>query len=250
MKKMILMAFVILVAALQMEVNAQVKIGDIMEKSGTKGMVVYVDESGQHGLLMSVKKVPTKQRRWCSKEFLRESVGAKDENDGMKNTQAVVDFAKKKGVSLKDAFPLFDWAVNTCGEGWYIPAINELLKMAEGIGDKSQEGFNYNVTTDRFKAFEKSLKKAKGESMLYEKNIASLQSSTELKRNADGSCNVSIVNFTILFDSKGAARGKAELSALTGGLIKNSSGKGMYKRLDLMDKKGGDSAWSRAFYKF
>lgn len=251
MKKLILTAIAVMMSALLMNVNAQVKIGDVMEKSGTKGIVVYVDESGQHGLLMSVNAVPKKQRFWCGKDFMEERTGANSEDDGMANTQTVVNYAKSKGLKLKDAFPFFDWCVNTCGDGWYVPAINELLTMAKSVvGVENQGRINFSIKSDSFKAFEKKLKKAKGSSMLGgpDKELLHLTSSTELKRNAQGKCNISTVVFITLFDSKAAAQGKAALASF--GLAKNNSGKGEYSRSDMFNKRMGSNVGSRAFYKF
>ncbi|MBQ3619272.1 MAG: hypothetical protein II939_14080 [Bacteroidales bacterium] len=249
MKKMILTAIAVMMSALLMNVKAQVKIGDIMEKSGTKGIVVYVDESGQHGLLMSVTHVPLKQKLWCGRNYKEERTGANSEDDGQFNTKTVVDYAKNKGFQLKEAFPLFDWCVNTCGDGWYIPSINELLLMTKNVvGVEGQGEINFVINSDSFKAFEKKLKKAKGNSMLggSDKELLIINSSTELKRNSLGRCDIASVTFTTLFDSHAGAAAKAALSTFG---FKNNSGKGKYQRFDGFDKTSS-SVGTRAFYKF
>lgn len=178
MKKMIFSALVMLFSMFAFQTNAQVKIGDIMEKSGTKGIVVYVDESGQHGLLMTVQAATKKQVLWADESYASEKTGANDENDGEKNTQTVVNYAKGKGLNLSEAFPLFDWAVNTCGEGWYIPASNELITMANGITRNQLKGFspkNKNIVQ-----IQKTLQKNKGYSLIGPADLLNwISSSTE-----------------------------------------------------------------------
>lgn len=53
--KKILLLFLIVLGATK-TVNAQYKFGDYYEKDGLKGIVVRVDDSGIHGLIMSLEK--------------------------------------------------------------------------------------------------------------------------------------------------------------------------------------------------
>ena len=248
MKKMILTAIAVMMSALLMNVKAQVKIGDVMEKSGTKGIVVYVDESGQHGLLMSVKCVPKKQKAWCEKEYAKEIIKATDENDGKKNTQAVIDFATKKGVALSKSFPLFDWVVNKCGEGWYIPAINELLTMAKGLNNGQLNG--YRLKDDQVKAFEKKLKKAKGESLWFDNTIPAILSSTEGKRDSQGNGTCYELWFENDYGSNGKAIGRGIASGLVGTSLHPGKGNFTTKITNKHEFMAMGKGFSRAFYKF
>lgn len=54
MKKFLLLFLIVLGAT--KTVNAQYKVGDYYEKDGLKGIVVRVDNSGNHGLIMSLEK--------------------------------------------------------------------------------------------------------------------------------------------------------------------------------------------------
>lgn len=183
MKKVMLTAVLILLCCVCFNANAQHKIGDLMEKSGTWGIVVYVDDSGQHGLLMSCTVAP-KKTPWASEQYASVQINTTDENDGKVNTQKVVDYAKNNGLNLADAFPLFNWAVNTCGEGWYIPAINELLTMAKGINGGTLKDFD--PRRKPYQQFQKALMKPKGSKGMFTGDIiAQIPSSTEFNGKTD-----------------------------------------------------------------
>ena len=61
--------------------HAQYKIGDYYEKEGIKGIVVKVDTSGEHGLIMSLDRF---KGEWCTDKKLNFETKAFHEDDGKK----------------------------------------------------------------------------------------------------------------------------------------------------------------------
>lgn len=101
-----------------------VKKGDILEVNGTKGIVFRIDEDGIHGTMMSINAFRGVKNAWCFQSKYVENISADSKTDGMKNTQAVYDYASNNHIDLQE-FPVFAWC-NSLGEGWYIPAVSQL----------------------------------------------------------------------------------------------------------------------------
>lgn len=89
-------------------------VGDYYEVGNVKGVVVWVDESKEHGKIISLDE---KVALWDTGCF---NTGAKSEEDGKGNTDKVKDINAELS-----AFPAFKWCV-AHGEGWYFPAILEV----------------------------------------------------------------------------------------------------------------------------
>ena len=89
-------------------------VGDYYEVGSVKGVVVWVDESKEHGKIISLDE---KVALWDPGCF---NTGAKSEEDGKGNTDKVKDINAELS-----AFPAFKWCV-AHGEGWYFPAILEV----------------------------------------------------------------------------------------------------------------------------
>lgn len=99
--------------------------GDYYNENGVEGIVCSVTEDGLHGLVLSLDELflPWSLLR---KEELRQ-VGADARDDGRKNMEAVARTIEEQGLSWVD-FPAFEWCRRK-GEGWYLPAIDELLAL-------------------------------------------------------------------------------------------------------------------------
>lgn len=141
---------------LSLSVSAQYKVGDIYKTKGLTGMVVTVDESGEHGLIISLEE---SKEDWTKNDDLNLETSAFYEDDGSKNMEAIATYIKESGKSWKD-FPVFDWA-RSLGEGWYIPAKDELEKIWTNLngGDLKLD----KKSKSSWKEFNKAIKKAKGD---------------------------------------------------------------------------------------
>ena len=94
------------------------KVGDYYNVNGKQGVVFWVDETGKHGKIVSLTE---SRLQWASDETEQKRlIGADDENDGA-NNMAVV----KQIADWQSKYPAFKWCADL-GEGWYLPAINEL----------------------------------------------------------------------------------------------------------------------------
>lgn len=89
-------------------------VGAYYEVGNVKGVVVWVDESKEHGKIISLDE---KVDIWATGGY---NTGAKSEEDGKGNTDKVKDINAELS-----AFPAFKWCV-AHGEGWYFPAIMEV----------------------------------------------------------------------------------------------------------------------------
>ncbi|MBR5211474.1 MAG: TIR domain-containing protein [Bacteroidales bacterium] len=101
------------------------KIGDFYNVGVKKGIVFWVDSTGRHGKIVSLDQVATKWnsgRGTVNTTFIFDH-STKDEKDGMKNQKVVMsenDWQRK--------YPAFAWCADH-GEGWYLPAIDELKEL-------------------------------------------------------------------------------------------------------------------------
>lgn len=101
-----------------------VKVGDIIEVNGVKGIVFNVNEDGSHGQMMSVKAFRARKDLFCLKSSYLKGLSMASETDGKQNTTNLYSYCATKGIPLA-SFPVFNWCKNL-GQGWYIPSIVEL----------------------------------------------------------------------------------------------------------------------------
>lgn len=107
---------------------AQYKIGDIYDKDGIKGIVVKVDDNGEHGLIMSLDKFSGK---WYSDKKAKFLTDAFYENDGEKNMKVIERYLNENGLTW-EKFPFFEWCKNK-GNGWYAPALDEMNSIIKAM---------------------------------------------------------------------------------------------------------------------
>lgn len=132
------------------------KVGDYYEENGLKGIVVRVDATGEHGLLMSLDKTALK---WLDDKDDKFTTGAFYEDDGQKNMDVIEKYIQANGKTW-ETFPFFKWCRDH-GDGWYAPASDELKDILNTIN--GGEG-KYN--SKFMKKVAKSLKKAKGDGLI------------------------------------------------------------------------------------
>ncbi len=103
-------------------------VGDYYDRGGVRGIVCYVEDDGHRGLIVSLDEA---MLAWSlfRKPDLR-TIGTADMSDGRQNMETVARCIETDGLSWAD-FPAFEWCRGK-GEGWYLPAINELLALANG----------------------------------------------------------------------------------------------------------------------
>ena len=99
------------------------KIGDIVRRNGVEGIIFEVTDGGKHGKMISVKE-SSEYLQWSSdtSEQVR-LIGANNVYNGAYNMATVARIADWR---LK--YPAFAWCANL-GEGWYLPATEELLTV-------------------------------------------------------------------------------------------------------------------------
>lgn len=156
MKKII---YLMLFALLSLNVNAQYKVGDIYNKGGVKGLVVVVNESGIHGLLLSLE---SSELKWTSDDNLNLETSAFYEDDGMKNMDAIAKYIVENNKTWSN-FPVFEWA-KSLGEGWYIPAKEELLQIWSNLNGGNLK-LN-NAGKKNWLKHNKTIKKNKGDKLI------------------------------------------------------------------------------------
>ncbi len=132
-------------------------IGELYDVNGVKGVVCQLSEDRRHGLIISLEELYLPWSVFRKPEL--RTVGADHRTDGRVNMQTVARYIEANNLSWED-FPAFKWCREQ-GEGWYLPAIDELLTI----------GHNYNggsrLHNDRRarNAFNGTLKEAGGERM-------------------------------------------------------------------------------------
>lgn len=105
------------------------KVGDYYNDGTKEGVVFWVDESGEHGKIVSLDQADL---QWCSKAQYDKKivVGTTSKTDGKANTYKVMTRADSA------EYPAFVWCRNK-GKDWYLPAIEELklLLLNDSVHD-------------------------------------------------------------------------------------------------------------------
>ena len=136
--------------------NTTYRIGDVYNQNGVKGIVVDVDNTGKHGIIMSIG---SSDARWIASNDLKFETTSFYEDDGAKNMEVIAKYIKDNNKSWAD-FPLFNWA-RSLGEGWYIPSKEEALKIWKNINGGTM---TYNKST--FKKFDENQRRYGGDNLV------------------------------------------------------------------------------------
>lgn len=102
--------------------SAPYAIGDYYNDGSLKGVVCEVDQQGQHGKLISLQQLSQKSH-WALGEERQKVIGATDKSNGKKNMEIVMTIER-----WDEQYPAFAWCASL-GQGWYLPAINELTTL-------------------------------------------------------------------------------------------------------------------------
>ena len=133
------------------------EIGELYDRNGVRGIVCCLSEDGRHGLVVSLDQI---YLPWSGfrKPDLR-TVGTTNRSDGRENMKIVEEYIAANGLSWDD-FPAFKWCREK-GEGWYLPAIDELLNIGHNYNGGSRAVNNRRA----HKAFNGALQEAGGKRM-------------------------------------------------------------------------------------
>lgn len=162
------------VAAMAMLLTVSVKaykVGDYYEKDGLKGIVVRVDDSGEHGLIMSLTCCSSK---WLDGPDEKYNTNCFDEEDGEKNLASAEKYIKDNNKSW-DMFPFIQWC-RGLGPGWYPPAVDEIKDIMKAINGGKEDKVNTKAVNKISKLINKTYK---GDALIHSKLILSMYSSTE-----------------------------------------------------------------------
>ena len=96
------------------------KVGDYYNDGKREGVVFWVDETGKHGKIVSLTESSGGLAWSLDLNEQKRLIGAGDKYNGANN------MAKVKQISgWESKYPAFKWCADL-GEGWYLPAIEEL----------------------------------------------------------------------------------------------------------------------------
>ena len=236
MKKRILLLLAVVVSLCTAKAQTY-KVGDIYDKDGLKGLVIRVNETGEHGLIMSLDRCT---KKWASKK-VKYNTNCFFEDDGEKNMKALEESIKENGLSWEQ-FPLFSWC-RSKGDGWYIPAKEELEDLYKAINGGVGE-----YDSSKFNAIDEKLKSNGGDQM-YSKTLGQLGDPLHMYSSTEGEMGmVHVVLFTS--SMKGAFAPSLGLFASKKDKVKNIDGS--FKWMEYYKNQGGGLAGfgSRAVHKF
>ena len=99
-------------------------IGDFYNENGKSGIVFWVDQTRQHGKILSLKQ-SVESLSWASdKTEYERLINAHNSTDGAYNMAKVTAIQ-----NWQNKYPAFRWCADL-GDGWYLPAIDELRIFA------------------------------------------------------------------------------------------------------------------------
>lgn len=111
------------------------QIGDWYSENGVEGIVIYTTPDGLHGRIVHPKQFQNKHKKSFFIGPTNISFGMNDLTNGYANMMAMKRFISANPQYTPDMFPLYSEFIKPRGEGWYIPAINE-LKYYQNLRNK------------------------------------------------------------------------------------------------------------------
>lgn len=127
------------------------EIGDLYDVDGVRGLVCQLSEDGTHGLVLSLDEIYLPWSTFRKPDL--QVIGTTDRGDGRVNMRIVAEYIAANGLTWDD-FPAFKWCREK-GEGWYLPAIDELLNIGHNYNGGSRASNNrkaHKFFNDRLKA--------------------------------------------------------------------------------------------------
>lgn len=109
-------------------------IGERYSQNGKEGIVFHITDNGLHG------KIVSEDETKCAWSTEKVSTGATYNNDGMANMKTIQAIS-----GWHEKYSAFAWCADK-GDGWYLPALNELKTLYESKVVKS--GWHWSSTED------------------------------------------------------------------------------------------------------
>ena len=118
------------------------KVGDYYDDGKKQGVVFEVSADGKHGKIVSLKE---SRKLWATDEYfggidlpMKNLIGTNNKLNGAYNMSKV-----KAIAGWRRRYPAFAWCANL-GEGWYLPAIEELKKFI--CNDEIYDKVNFTLS--------------------------------------------------------------------------------------------------------
>lgn len=109
-------------------------IGSYYCKDGIEGIVIATTDGGTHGTIISIDEADA---AWTTIERKQiTATGCTDRIDGRVNMKTLEEYISRNNLSWSD-FPAANWCRNK-GEGWYLPALNEIWQLGTVVNGGSR----------------------------------------------------------------------------------------------------------------
>ena len=156
------------------------KVGDLFNEKGLEGIVIYVDESGKNGKIISLRQSSAPMQWTSDVAEQNRLVGTIYMSGGVENLAKIV-----KIPNWKEKYPAFKWCFDL-GRGWYLPALQEVESFSihkdvinsalSAAGGTPIGGYSYWSST------EDSVSAEKGEYKAHYVNVNTNTSLSNLKK--------------------------------------------------------------------
>ena len=171
------------IISVRKKTKAPYKVGDYYNENGKEGVVFEISANGYHGKIIALNKIESKA--WCNnKKELKKSINTNSTSDGEQNMRAV-----QQRKNWRENYPAFAACVDF-GEGWYIPAIDELAtifniqhKIDQTLKSKKLEQL-YIETTLGVRALSSTESKSSGDIWYYD--LHSVAKSSTIAKSLTG----------------------------------------------------------------
>ncbi len=124
----------------------QYRLLDLYDENGVRGIVVKVYDNGYHGTIMSLEQNRLAFMKYIE-AFSATALGLYNTDNGMGNQKQLLDYLSQRNLLTIDDFPAMKWCISL-GEGWYLPARNEMGNILAHISldkDISLETLNQTI---------------------------------------------------------------------------------------------------------
>lgn len=121
------------------------EVGNLYDDGTLKGVIVDVTEDGRHGLIISLDEAPG-VLAWVADKAKAGALGLDDMKDGRNNMARLAAHIAAAGEQWSD-YPAFEWC-RSLGEGWYLPSIDEVLRIAVAFNGGNTMTYSRKARTE------------------------------------------------------------------------------------------------------